>query len=85
MNVTGEAPSALPCVIVNAVDSDVDNGRAGFHPFGLDHVGSAHGGDDDVGFSAPLRDVLASRVDHSHGRVCPTRGEKKLAYRLSGT
>ncbi len=43
----------------------------------MDHVGSAHGGNDDVGFSAPLRDVFASRVDHSHGRVCPTRGEKK--------
>src|SRR3546814_5587824 len=36
-------------LIGDAVDADVDHGRARLDPFALHHLRPAHGGDDDVG------------------------------------
>ena len=65
----------------DAVDADVDHDRAGLDPVALDHLGTADGGDDDVGAAArrPARS-RGLRVGDGHGAAL---AEQELRHRLA--
>ncbi len=47
----------------------VHHHRAGLQPFAADQFGASDGGDDDVGFSAAIREIDGTRVGDRHGRI----------------
>ena len=51
---------ALAVGLLDPVDADVDDGRAGLDPVAADHLRPADGGDDDVGAADDVGQVAGS-------------------------
>src|SRR5690606_17358911 len=57
-----EVDVALQAAVFQAVDAHVDNGRARLDPVGLHHARPAHGGYQNIGFTANGRKITSARV-----------------------
>ena len=55
--------------VIDSVATHVDDERPRFNPVPLDHLGPAHGGDQDVGFAHHARQVLSAGVADGHSGI----------------
>ena len=65
---------------IDAIDADIDHGRAGLHPIGFHKLGFADGGDENVGAARNGGKIARARVRHRHRRIL---GEQQLRRGLS--
>jgi hypothetical protein len=69
IDIADEAIAVFRGRIVDAVHANIDDDRARLDHVGLDEERLAHGGDNDVGASAMVGDILAARVEDGDGGV----------------
>ena len=77
---TSPTSRPLPSSVGDAVDADVDDGRARLDPVAPDHLRPADGGDDDVGPPHDRGQVAGARMGDGHGAAL---AEQQLRHRLA--
>ena len=71
---------ALAALAGDAVDADIDHGRARLDPVAAHHLGAARGGDQDVGAARHGGQVAGARMGQSDGAMF---GQQQRRHRLA--
>jgi len=69
IDIAGEAVARFFAGVFDAVDADIDDDDTVFDPIGLDHIGAAYGGDEDIGTAADGGEVFGSRMGDGDGGI----------------